>query len=319
MIGGLALMSLAPAACDQLSGTNGPYGGYVGSDAWFGAMRGSAFRTCSNASWRSEIERGLKSGQLSEVLIRINFPGGNPFPKQQLPDLQVVGPKGDIGAWPYAKDKTSACAHYYLILTKGVPYTLRWSYYFGQKEEIARIIVKPGGAGRCHATIDYTAPRSGEERNAARTDDGRVSPPQGYQGPVSDGDFKRSVSDGGYKSPVSDGDFKRPVSDGDFKRPVSDGDYKSPRSDGDYKSPASDGDFKRPAVQRDNHGTPLKSPKVDPADRCNKPGTGKHDVAGDKEKRADGNHNAVKPLPKGNNQYIRPTSDNDFKKPGTQK
>jgi hypothetical protein len=155
----LAIPMGAPANSAPESSTNGIYGGYLGSSAWFTEMRRSVTRSASgHQQWRDAIERGLKDGTLAEIMLEIRFPHGNPFPKGEPPDLRVIGPKGDIGAYPFRYKVSNQSAIYYLILQKGQTYTIQFVYYFGQSEDIARLHVRLGGQARRIATMNYIPP-----------------------------------------------------------------------------------------------------------------------------------------------------------------
>src|SRR5437016_8504399 len=74
-----ALSAAGRAAPD--STTNGVYGGYLASSAWFKTMRSSQATGSAGAhhAWQKEIEDGIASGKLVEVMVEVKFPNGNPF------------------------------------------------------------------------------------------------------------------------------------------------------------------------------------------------------------------------------------------------
>lgn len=173
----LAIQIGAPVYATPESTTNGVYGGYVGSSAWFTEMRRSVTRVPGgHQQWRDAIERGLKAGTLAEVMLEVRFPQGNPFPKGEPPDLRVIGPKGDIGAFPFRYKVTNQSAIYYLILQKGQTYTLQFVYYFGQSEDIARLHVPAGGQSRLKATINYIPSSQDEETPRTKPGNGGTAP-----------------------------------------------------------------------------------------------------------------------------------------------
>ncbi len=190
----LASVIVAVSAGQAASASNGIYGGYVASSAWFDEMRKGAFSTSSNASWREANDKGLASGELSEVMLEVNFPGGNPFPRGRLPQLNIIGPDGkDIGAWPYAKSGTQSSAVFYLILKKGLKYRLQWFYPFGQKEFFGDMNIPTNSDSRQTYKINYTGgsassdkkggssvtPRTGPEYSAPTTGPGYIPPNTG--------------------------------------------------------------------------------------------------------------------------------------------
>jgi hypothetical protein len=78
----LAIPMGAPANSAPESSTNGIYGGYLGSSAWFTEMRRSVTRSASgHQQWRDAIERGLKDGTLAEICWKFDFPMGIHFLK----------------------------------------------------------------------------------------------------------------------------------------------------------------------------------------------------------------------------------------------
>ncbi len=226
----LTAAALSPAGAQQ-SSSNGVYGGYVGSDAWFKSMtrRSPGGAGAAHAGWQANNDKALASGKWTELKLTIAFPQGNPFPGGRVPDLSVVGPDGkDMGVrpWPDSTDRNGA--HYTLVLPKNATYRLRWSAYVGVggKSQFGRIQIPPNIGAHSHATIQY---RPGSPIGGGHPGPGHYSPPQ---------------SEGNVPHPQSDNDFHGPRSDSSYQAPRSD--YRPPQSDGGYHAPKSDGDYKPP-------------------------------------------------------------------------
>ncbi len=129
----------------QRSTTNGAYGGYLGSSAWFASMRQSAqnmemLRRLGGGSVRQPVPPNYV-----EVAGEFVFPQGNPFPKGRLPNLRIKCNCGDsVERAPFIQQSGEA-ATFYTVLQRGQPYTFTWMYYFGGKEAFASYTV-PGNA-----------------------------------------------------------------------------------------------------------------------------------------------------------------------------
>ena len=104
----------------------------------------------------SSVQEGLNSGRLSDVLLVVKFPAGNPFPDKQLPDLHVIDTSHPANlVSPIAAGSTEEYAVYRMILPPGAQYTLQWLFYLGGKQDWGWLIV-PANAGREYkAEITY--------------------------------------------------------------------------------------------------------------------------------------------------------------------
>lgn len=149
----------------QSSGSNGVYGGYVGSSRWFDSMRQSAanmalLRSLGGSGGRPAVPAGY-----TEVAGIFTFPQKNPFPKGRLPDLRIVcaDQRADsVSRGPFIVQTADGQPSFYTILKRGQTYHFYWMYYFGGKEvfgtwtlpangsQQSRLVVSvdPKGAGR---------------------------------------------------------------------------------------------------------------------------------------------------------------------------
>jgi len=129
-----------PSAASAQSGSNGVYGGYVGSSAWFASMRTSA----QNQAMLRQLG-GSPSGDrvpvppdYVEVAGQFTFPAGNPFPGGRVADLRIkCGNQAvdNVTRSPFlSKGDTPT---YYTVLKKGQLYHFYWMAYFGGLQEFA--------------------------------------------------------------------------------------------------------------------------------------------------------------------------------------
>ncbi|MBZ5727045.1 MAG: hypothetical protein LAP87_18860 [Acidobacteriia bacterium] len=152
----------------QSSGSNGVYGGYVGSSRWFDSMRQSAANIALLKSLGGPGGRNPWPAGYAEAVGIVTFPRGNPFPKGRLPDLRIVcaNPGEDsVPRAPFLAQTGEGPASFYTVLKRGRTYHFYWMYYFGGKERFAtwtvptngspqlRLVVSvgPKGAGEIHA------------------------------------------------------------------------------------------------------------------------------------------------------------------------
>jgi|GEM_PF-4892516 len=128
------LVAICGSAAGQ-SSSNGVYGGYVASSAWFHTMRQSA----ENMAMLRQLGGGTPMQPVPpdyvEVAGEFQFPQGNPFPGKRLPDLRIQ-------CSPLSADSVERAPHitqngneatFYTVLRKGYAYTFQWMYYFGRQ------------------------------------------------------------------------------------------------------------------------------------------------------------------------------------------
>jgi hypothetical protein len=136
------------------SATHGVYGGYLGSSAWFSAMRRTAanqamLRALGGSRGRAPIPAGYV-----EVAGRIVFPGGNPFPKQRIPDLRIRC--RDLQADRVERAPfVAGNGGFYTVLQRGRSYDFFWMGYFGSLEKFATATVPEAGAAQRTLSIPY--------------------------------------------------------------------------------------------------------------------------------------------------------------------
>lgn len=107
----------------------------------------------------NSIEQGLNSGQLSLVKLKVQFPGGNPFPDGRLPDLHFISTKTGNMASPGVAEKGSDYAVYQVVASKGSSYTLQWLFYLGGKQNWGTLQVPADAPRNMSAQIVYRAPQ----------------------------------------------------------------------------------------------------------------------------------------------------------------
>jgi len=149
----------------QSSGSNGVYGGYVGSSRWFDSVRQSAanmalLRSLGGSGGRQAVPAGY-----AEIAGMVTFTQKNPFPKGRLPDLRIVcaDQRADsVSRGPFIAQTAEGPPSFYTILKRGQTYHFYWMYSFGSKElfgtwtvpanarQQLRLVVSvdPKGAGR---------------------------------------------------------------------------------------------------------------------------------------------------------------------------
>jgi len=145
-----------------------------------------------HASFEAARQEALRSGKSAEVALAVTFPGGNPFPKGRLPNLNVTGPDGNgRGAFPYASKTDTNQAAYYLLLHKGASYTVQWMFSFGGKEIFGHFVVPTDAPERLVVTMPYRpARRGGIDKPKPVSGTVWLRNDQGFVPPKSDGDFK---------------------------------------------------------------------------------------------------------------------------------
>jgi hypothetical protein len=155
----LLYLGLVTAVCASLAGqqssSNGVYGGYVASSAWFHSMRQSA----ENMAMLRQLGGGTPMQPVPpdyvEVAGEFQFPQGNPFPKGRLPDLRIKcdQPSADpVERAPHITQNGSESA-FYTVLRRGYSYTFQWMYYFGGKETFGSWHVPANNPGQTRLTI----------------------------------------------------------------------------------------------------------------------------------------------------------------------
>lgn len=219
----LGTLLLATAATRVMAGsgsaTNGVYGGYVGSDRWF---RTYGTAPGARSSGGSGVRQPFDSSRFTEVAVTVRFPDGNPFPGGNLPDLRVLGPKGDIGARTWPTSKTAASATFTLVLEKGSKYRLQWGATLGGSEDFALLTVLSDARTRRSVSIDYRAPRRSTPRRGSDP-----SPPRD-QAP-SDGPDVLGPSSTTYERPTVGPGAVRPAVGPGYLAPVVGPGYVPPR------------------------------------------------------------------------------------------
>lgn len=164
-------------------GSNGVYGGFVGSDQWFRDMGQAArdremLKSLSPQSGATSsgmrpgcrpVDVGRKPGCLPPNYVnvsgRIVFPHGNPFPDKQLPDLEIQArnKKADpVERSPFIDQN----GNFHTVFMRGQTYDLYWVYYLGSREKFASVYVPPKGPSKRTLVVDYT-PHPQKAANAA--------------------------------------------------------------------------------------------------------------------------------------------------------
>ncbi|HEV2493437.1 MAG TPA: hypothetical protein VG204_10265 [Terriglobia bacterium] len=154
----LLYVGLVIAVCGSVAGqssSNGVYGGYVASSAWFHTMRQSA----ENMAMLRQLGGGTPMQPVPadyiEVAGQFQFPQGNPFPKGRLPDLRIKCDQSSADSVERAPHITQNGndATFYTVLRRGYAYTFQWMYYFGGKETFASWHVPANNPGQIRLTI----------------------------------------------------------------------------------------------------------------------------------------------------------------------
>ncbi|MBI4906925.1 MAG: hypothetical protein HY820_25075 [Acidobacteria bacterium] len=160
---------LMSAGAFAQSGSNGVYGGYVGSERWFQVMRQSAQNQAALAALgRSGSGSVHVAPGFVEYAGVVQFPGGNPFPKQRLPDLRIVcrNPAADgVERAPWLDSDNS----FYTHLKRGETYDVFWMYTFGGREQFGTITISRTASSPQRSVLTYSppAPASSERRTEA--------------------------------------------------------------------------------------------------------------------------------------------------------
>lgn len=135
----------------------------------------------------------------------IVFPGGNPFPGGQLPDLRIAprDPQADpVERAPTLDDK--GC--FYTVFKRGQTYDVFWMYYFGSREKFAEIHIEPEESPSRKSVIEYIpAPTKSSAEKEHNQTVSELPVSDSYSAPSSDNSWTPPQSDGGWKPPRSDG------------------------------------------------------------------------------------------------------------------
>src|ERR1044071_7895176 len=147
---------LAAGHAYSQNGTNGIYGGYVGSDRWFTEMRQSP----ANQAMLRNIA-GVRSAQqlpadYVEFAGQIVFPHGkNPFPRGRFPDLRIRArnqSSDSVERAPFVDNEGG----FYTVFKRGQSYEFYWMYFAGSKERFAVINIDPNGPRQRKVAIPYS-------------------------------------------------------------------------------------------------------------------------------------------------------------------
>ena len=149
----IGLVSLVRMASAQ-SSSNGVYGGFTASDQWFADMEHSAANQAMIQAVAGTGNFQKLPPDYVEIAGRIVFPGGNPFPDKELPDLRIDCVNQHVDAVDRAPFLNNQ-AEFYTVLKRGQTYDFYWFYYFGSREKFARITVSSRGARRRKLVIVY--------------------------------------------------------------------------------------------------------------------------------------------------------------------
>lgn len=149
----IGLVSLVRLASAQ-SSSNGVYGGFTASDQWFADMEHSAANQAMIRAVSGTGNFQKLPPDYVEIAGRIVFPGGNPFPDKELPDLRIDCVNQHVDAVDRAPFLNNQ-AEFYTVLKRGQTYDFYWFYYFGSREKFARITISTRGPRRRKLVIAY--------------------------------------------------------------------------------------------------------------------------------------------------------------------
>ncbi|MBZ5554623.1 MAG: hypothetical protein LAO21_18045 [Acidobacteriia bacterium] len=153
---GLGLLLVVCPAFPQSSGSNGVYGGYVGSARWFEVMRQSAANSAMLRSLGRTESRPVVPPDFVEVAGVFAFIHGNPFPKGRIPNLRIrcANPSADnVERSPFISQTEGEAPAFYTVFKKGETYNFSWMYYFGSKEQFASFSIPADAAKQMQVTI----------------------------------------------------------------------------------------------------------------------------------------------------------------------
>jgi len=191
--------------------SGGIYGGYVGSDRWFSEMRRSAANRAMLQSLAGKGNSKKLPADYVEFAGQIVFPEGNPFPKDQLPDLRIEA--RDKGADPVERapsiDKDGS---FYTVFKKGVTYDLYWMYYFGSREKFATLHVRQEGERQRKVSIEYRPPQSTANAPSQSPAASVEQPVPSDERPTTGPGYIRPQTGEKYKSPEIGPGFRSPGS-----------------------------------------------------------------------------------------------------------
>ncbi|MGB7623042.1 MAG: hypothetical protein WBN92_11890 [Terriglobia bacterium] len=162
---GLALVLAVCPSFAQSSGSNGVYGGYVGSSRWFELMRQSAANSAMLRSLGGSSNRTTVPPDFVEVAGFFAFVHGNPFPKGRLPDLRIrsANTRADsVERAPIISQAGGEAPAFYTVLKKGQTYNLYWMYYSGGKEQFASFSMPADAAKQMQITISLDPKGKGQ-------------------------------------------------------------------------------------------------------------------------------------------------------------
>jgi hypothetical protein len=212
----------------QRSSSNGVYGGYVGSSAWFSSIRQSA----ENMAMLRQLGGGNANQPVPadsiELAGQFVFPQGNPFPKGRLPDLRIRcnAPCPDTVERSPHIFQAGNDATFYTVLKKGHAYTFSWMYTMGGKEAFTTYRVPGGSPRQVQASIAIDAKGHGRLTGRAAVDGSKTG--SGAEG--------RAPGQAVQKRP-------KPTLGNSYRSPQSDAAYRPPRSGG-YQRAGSDGSYR---------------------------------------------------------------------------
>jgi hypothetical protein len=153
---GLAMVLAVYTAFAQTSGSNGVYGGYVGSSRWFELMRQSAANSAMLRSLGGSGSRTMVPPDYVEVAGVFAFVRGNPFPKGRFPDLRIrcANPSADsVERGPFISQAEGGPPAFYTVLKRGQTYDFYWMYTFGGKEQFASFSMPADAVKQMQITI----------------------------------------------------------------------------------------------------------------------------------------------------------------------
>ena len=205
----LSLVITGVVGAAAQSGSNGVYGGYVGSSRWFSSMRQSA----QNMAMRQQLGGGTRTQPVPpdyvEVAGEFTFPQGNPFPNGRLPDLRIKCDQPGADSVERAPSilRDDRQVVFYTVLRKGYSYSFQWMYYFGSKETFAAWSVP--GDSPMQVTHIFPIDGKGHGPGFAAPEGSISKSPESLQ---SDHNYRPPQSDGAWHAPQSDHNYKAPQS-----------------------------------------------------------------------------------------------------------
>jgi hypothetical protein len=164
----------------QSSGSNGVYGGYVGSSRWFDSMRQSAANMALLQSLGGASGRQPVPPDYSEVAGIFTFVQGNPFPKNRLPDLRILCADQTADRAersPFITQSEGEPPSFYTVLKRGQTYRFSWMYYFGSKEVFATLTVPSNASKQLRLVVSVDPKGAGQTQLAGNPSANEVSHP----------------------------------------------------------------------------------------------------------------------------------------------